>query len=161
MAHDLSGAGSALRAAWKHLSPLPGGKRLFDLLLGRTNRYTGSVHPRFLDVRPGYVKVAMKDCRCVRNHVDSLHAIAMANLGEMSTGIGLMMGLPEGARAIITSLHIEYLRKGRGTLTAEGRCTPPSTVERQEVEATSEIRDEQGELVARVRTVWLVGPKGG
>ncbi len=156
---DLSGIGASLRQTWERLSALPGGRRLFDRLLGLLNPYTGSVDPHFLELRPGYARVAMPDRRAVRNHVASVHAIAMANLGEMSTGLALMTGLPRGARAILTNLSVEYLKKGRGRLTAECVCEPPTTSERREVELESVIRDDRGELVARARARWLVGPK--
>jgi acyl-coenzyme A thioesterase PaaI-like protein len=159
LAMDLSGAGTSLRRAWDRLSPLPGGKRIFDRLLGLLNPYTGSVGPRFLELRPGYARVAMLDRRAVRNHVSSVHAIALANLGEMSTGLAVMAGLPADARTILVQLNVEYLKKARGTITAECRCTPPSANEKKEVEATSEMRDERGDLVARVRARWLVGPR--
>lgn len=158
---DFSGSGALLRQAWDSVSPLPGGRRLFDLLLGFINPYTGSVHPRFLELGPGHCRVEMQDRRAVRNHVNSLHAIAMANLGEMSTGLALMAGLPDDARAIITNLNIEYLKKGRGRLVAECRCEPPTSSERRELELEGTIHDGGGELVARVRARWMVGPKGG
>ena len=156
---DLSGAGTSLRRAWERLSPLPGGKRIFDRLLGLLNPYTGSIAHRFLELGPGHARVALPDRRAVRNHVNSVHAIALANLGEMSTGLALMAGLPEDARAIITQLNVEYLKKARGTITAECRCTPPAGNERREVEVSSEMRDERGEVVARARARWLVGPR--
>jgi acyl-coenzyme A thioesterase PaaI-like protein len=156
---DLSGSGQTLRAVWNRLSALPGGKRAFDALLGVLNHYTGSVSPHFEEIRPGYARVAMADTRAVRNHVGSVHAIALANLGEMSTGLGLMAGLPADARAIITRLEIDFLKKARGRLVAEGSCDVPATNERREVDAVSSIRDSRGEVVAAVRARWLVGPK--
>ena len=156
---DLSGSGRTLRAVWDRLCVLPGGKRVFDALLGVLNPYTGSVAPRFQEIRPGYARVAMADARAVRNHVGSVHAIALANLGEMSTGLGLMAGLPGDARAILTGLEVEYLKKARGTLVAEGRCEVPPTSERREVDAESTIRDAAGDVVAIARARWLVGPK--
>jgi acyl-coenzyme A thioesterase PaaI-like protein len=155
---DLSGSGRTLRAIWDRLSIIPGGKRVFDALLGKLAPYTGSVSPHFEEIRSGYARVAMAGSRPVRNHVGSVHAIALANLGEMSTGLGLMFGLPADARAIITQLQIDYLKKARGRLVAEGSCEVPTTNERQDVDAVSTIRDSRGEVVATVRTRWRVGP---
>jgi acyl-coenzyme A thioesterase PaaI-like protein len=156
---DLSGSGRTVRAVWDRLRALPGGKRVFDALLGVLNPYTGSVAPRFEEIRPGYARVAMAETRAVRNHVGSVHAIALANLGEMSTGLGLMAGLPADARAILTRLQIDYLKKARGTLVAEGRCEVPPTSERREVDAEGTIRNADGDVVAVVQARWLVGPK--
>jgi acyl-coenzyme A thioesterase PaaI-like protein len=159
LAVDWSGSGRTLRAVWDRLSTLPGGKRMFDALLALLAPYTGSVSPRFEEIRPGYARVAMADARAVRNHVGSVHAIALANLGEMSTGLGLMAGLPADARAIITQLQIDYLKKARGRLVAEGSCEVPVHSERCDVDAVSTIRDGRGEVVATVRARWRVGPR--
>jgi acyl-coenzyme A thioesterase PaaI-like protein len=156
---DFSAAGTMLRSIWEKLSPLPGGKWVFNHLIRIINPYTGSVAPRFHELRAGHAKVEMRDRRAVRNHVRSVHAIAMANLGEMATGLALMAGLPRDARAIITSLSVDYLKKGRGSLVAECNCAPPASSDRREVEIECPIRDSNGELVARARARWLVGPK--
>ena len=44
------------------------------------------------------------------------------------------------------------------TATAECRCEVPRTNERQEYEVEGQIRDESGNVVARVRAKWLIGP---
>jgi acyl-coenzyme A thioesterase PaaI-like protein len=101
----------------------------------------------------------MRDRRRVRNHLSSVHAIAMMNLAEVSSGLALLYALPASARAILTGLSIEYTRKARGTLTAEAEIEVPSTTERREYEFRSVIRDEEGEVVATATARWLVGPR--
>ena len=62
------------------------------------------------------------------------------------------------ARAIITHLSMDYLKKARGPITAECRCERPDTTVRGQHELTAELTDEQGTLVARAHARWLVGP---
>lgn len=146
-------------ALWNRLQRLPGGRRLFSIVLGRMAPYTGSISPRVLELREGYARVAMTDRRRVRNHLSSVHAIALMNLAEVTSGLALMYGLPADSRAILTGLSIEYTKKARGTLTAEAAVKVPRTSERQEYEFESVIRDAEGDVVATARARWLVGPR--
>jgi acyl-coenzyme A thioesterase PaaI-like protein len=149
----------SISALWNRLHSLPGGKRIFSTILGRMAPYTGSISPRVEELRPGYARVSMRDRRRVRNHLDSVHAVALMNLAEVSSGLALLYGLPDGARAILTGLTIEYSRKARGPLTAEATLEVPDTIERREYEFPSVIRDRSGEVVASATARWLVGPR--
>jgi acyl-coenzyme A thioesterase PaaI-like protein len=157
---DFSGAGSTFYALWRTLTRLPAGDLLFSRLLGLITPYTGSIHARVLLLEPGRARVELREHRAVRNHLNSVHAIALLNLAEMTSGLALMVGLPRDARGIPVELGIEYLKKARGHLIAECSCTPPSTSERQELTIHATITDEADEEVARVRARWLIGPKG-
>jgi acyl-coenzyme A thioesterase PaaI-like protein len=147
---------SRLRAAWERLSRLPGGARLFGTLFGAAIPYSATVRPQFRELGPGRAVIAMRDRRRVRNHLSSLHAIALANLGEMSTGLALAYALPEGARTILTRLSMEYLKKARGTIVAT--CDAPIVDgEERAYSVVSVLTDEAGVVVARATAEWLVG----
>jgi acyl-coenzyme A thioesterase PaaI-like protein len=151
--------GPGLRRRWRGLSGLPGGRWLFSRLLGRVAPYTGTLGATVEHLEPGYCRLRLRDRHRLRNHLHSIHAMALANLGELATGLALMISLPDQARGILTGFRIEYLRKARGVLQAESRCAiPPDNAER-EVELTGEIRDAGGEVVARCRACWRLGPE--
>lgn len=152
-------AANPVRDLWDRLSPLPGGPILFSVALGRMAPYTGTIGARVRELRPGYARVEMRDRRAVRNHLDSVHAIALMNLAELSSGLALTYGLPEDARAILTGLSIDYLKKARGTLTATAILDVPRGNERQEYEFESVITDADRDVVARAGATWLVGPR--
>lgn len=148
-----------IRSLWDRFAARPGGRLLFSVALGRLAPYTGSISPRVRELRVGYARVEMRDRRAVRNHLRSVHAIALMNLAEVTSGLALMYALPSDARAILLGLSIDFLKKARGTLTAEATLEPPATSERREYEFESIIRDDSGEVVARARARWLVGPE--
>lgn len=153
-----AGTGERLRSAWGRLAPLPGGKRLFSLLFGRFVPYSGSVRPLIDALEPGHARVLLRDRRAVRNHLRSIHAIALVNAGEMATGLALLAASGSDVRAILTGITIEYEKKARGTISVE--CRGPVTVppEKREWELTSVLTDETGDVVARTKARWLVGP---
>lgn len=147
-----------LIAKWNQLSAKPGGKFLFSKLIGKFVPYSGSVSPRIEELRPGYARIRLEDRKRVRNHLRSIHAVALVNVGELSSGLAMLSGLPADARGIVVSLSAEYLAKARGTLLAECRCEPPKDSSEQDVEVISMITDASGTLVCRVTVDWRIGP---
>lgn len=150
--------GPRLRYHWGWASALPGGKWLFSRLLGLVVPYTGSIGANVRNMEPGHCIVVLQEHQKVRNHLHSVHAIALCNLGEMSTGLALMNSLPDKTRGILTSLTITCLKKARGELTANCQCDIPADNLESEHLLTGEIRNSDGELVAEVIAHWLIGP---
>lgn len=154
-----SSIGPTLRQQWRRMSGKPGGKWLFSRLLGRIVPYSGSIGARIDTLEPGHCVVLLHDRRAVRNHLRSVHAMALANLAELVTGLALMNSLPAGARGILAGFSIDYLKKARGRLTATCHCEVPADAGEREYLLTGEIRDADGTVVAAARARWLVGPE--
>jgi acyl-coenzyme A thioesterase PaaI-like protein len=151
-------APAQLITLWRRLLRWPGGRLLFSWILRCTVPYSGTISPRVLTLEPGHARVALNDRRRVRNHLRSIHAIAIANLGELTSGLAMTTALPPDVRGIVVRLNIEYLRKARGTLIAESRCVVPAISGDSEYEFSAEISNEAGEPVARVTSTWRLGP---
>jgi len=151
--------GTALLAAWQRLAPLPGGQRLFSWYVGRMAPYSGSMGARVVALEPGHAVIELSDRRRVRNHLASIHAIALANLGELTTGLAMTSALPPTTRGIPIRLEIDFVKKARGLLTAESRCVVPPVTAETEHQAEADIRDPGGDVVARVRVRWRLGPR--
>jgi acyl-coenzyme A thioesterase PaaI-like protein len=151
-------AAARLLARWRRLSSLPGGAWLFSRLLSWWVPYTGTIRPRVRELAPGFARITMADRRGVRNHLNSIHAIALVNLGEVTSGLAMVTALPPGARSIVTGLTTEFLKKARGRLVSECSCqAPASIVDGMEQVVIAQITDTSGDVVARVRVTWRLG----
>jgi uncharacterized protein (TIGR00369 family) len=143
-----------LAQQWAKFSALPGGKSIFSWGVGRMAPYTGSIGADVIELADGHAKVQLRDRRKVRNHLGSVHAIALMNLGEVATGLAVMHSVDGRGRGIITHLAMDYVKKARGTLTATCSTELPTELGNLEHECTAEIHDESGELVARATARW-------
>ena len=149
---------AGLQHLWQRLQPLPGGAWLFSRILGWVVPYTGSIGANVKILKPGYAKIEMRDRRRVRNHLRSVHALALANLGEVTSGLAMLGALPADARGIPTKLTIEFFKKARGLLIAESHCSPPEIIEDTDFDVVTDIRDSEGDVVARTSVIWRLGP---
>ena len=157
----LDGRRNVIRVAWDLLSVMPGGKVVFSRLLGSMAPYTGTIHAQVTVLRNGYAEVQMTDRRAVRNHLDSIHAVALVNLAEVAGNVALAYSLPDDGRFIVSGLEIEYVKKARGTITAIGEPPVPKTSVRAAFDVPVTLRDASGEVVAKAILHSLVGPKPG
>lgn len=143
---------------WSRCTKLPAGRRLFSLALGLYIPYSRSIGARIDELRPGYARLELADRRRVRNHLNSIHAIALTNLGELATGLALFSSTSDNMRGILTEIHTQYLKKARGELTASAEFRLPETLaDDTPCRVEARIQDRAGDTVAVVRATWLVG----
>lgn len=157
MKKDHATAGQQLYRLWLKLSKYPLGKWIFSRLIGWKIPYTGSIKADVMELSPGIAQVRLKPRRGNYNHLNSIHAIALSNLGELASGLAVLVGLPKTVRGIVTRIETKYLKKARGVLMAHANLDLPvissSSVE-HEVEAR--IIDADGDVVAVIRANWLL-----
>jgi acyl-coenzyme A thioesterase PaaI-like protein len=120
--------------------------------------YSGTTHPYVEELSPGFVRVRMADRRGVRNHLHSVHAVALANLAELASGLAMTTALPPGVRGIVTRLTIDYRKKARGTLTASARVTVSPVTAAEDHDFESQVTDAAGDVVARATVRWRLAP---
>ncbi len=145
---------------WQRWGKTAFGRRLYSLMLGRMAPYSGSIHPLVLRLERGDVCIELRDRHALRNHLHSIHAIALANLGELASGLAMLSMLPDNVKAIVIRLEIEYLKKARGQLQAIGRADSPGMITEPVTHMVyAEISDAAGDVVARLNVHWQLRPK--
>lgn len=144
----------SVASIWNALKGLPGGTRMFSKLIGSMAPYTATIdcHVTALDL--GHSEVRLRDRRAVRNHLDCVHAIALMNLGEVSTGLAMLYAIDGRGRGIISKLSMEYYKKARGTITATCDATVPSTRGDHHAKVEAFLRDGSGQVVAKAFATW-------
>lgn len=147
---------------WSRLASLPAGPYLFSIGLGWYIPYTGTIRARVEELRPGYARLVMADRRRVRNHLNSIHAIALLNFGEVTSGLAVFSALSANMRGILTDVHARFLKKARGKLTARAEFQAPEFADEngdRTCEVEARIEDAAGDTVTIVRATWLIGYK--
>jgi acyl-coenzyme A thioesterase PaaI-like protein len=141
---------------WGLCQQIPGGRRIFSRSLGRLAPYTGTIDCLVEELRAGHSVVSMRDRHKVRNHLSSVHAIALMNLGEVSTGLAVLVGVDGRGRGIIKHLAMDYVKKARGTIVATCDVAVPDGPGSHDFEVEAILRDAEGAIVARARAVWKI-----
>lgn len=132
--------------------------RLLDQWLDRLIPFNRGLGFRIEEFSPRRVKVSSPERKRRRNHLGSAHACALALVGEYTAGLLVAQNFsPERYRLIMSQLHMEYKKQGRGALSAE--ATPPKTWPHFEdgigwIDMKTSITDTHGEEVAICSTKW-------
>lgn len=149
--------GQQLLNVLKKLSAIPGGRFIVGRIIARQIPYSATIGARLVVLEPGYARFVLKDRKSIRNHLDSIHAVALTNFGELTSGLALNSGLPANVRAIVTRITTEYVKKARGTLVAECRCDLPTVTEDMDYPIEAVITDQEQDVVAKVKVMWRLG----
>ncbi|HHO50686.1 MAG TPA: DUF4442 domain-containing protein [Deltaproteobacteria bacterium] len=156
---DVDAPGNLIRTMWDRLHRLPGGRTVFSRLIGLTAPYTGTISAKVEELEIGRARVTMRDRRGVRNHLRSVHAVALANLAELTGNVALAYSMPDDARFIVAGMELDYVKKARGTIVGTCSCPVPEDSARREYRVVVLLSDTSGDEVVRAALRTLVGPK--
>lgn len=109
---------------WKFLSKLPLGKYVVSGIAAFVAPYTASIAPVIENLTINTCEASISDYPWLRNPFGSIHAIALANLGEFATGLSVLSLLQQDKyrhlRGIPISIECEFIKKARGRVLAKG-----------------------------------------
>lgn len=143
-----------LLSTWRTCAKLPMGRALFAMVIRQMVPYSASVGPRVDVLEPGHARVSMSDRGSNRNHLGSVHAVALTNLGEFTSGIAMISALPPGLRSIVTRIEVEFTKKARGKITAEARVTVPTVKGPTDHVVVATLTDSAADVVAKIHVHW-------
>ena len=146
---------------YRKAANLPGGQKAFSLIVCNKAPYFGSISPTFTALEPGYAEVTIKNRRAVRNHIGTVHAIAMCNMAELAGGTITEVSIPNTMRWIPSGMQVEYVKKAvTKTLRAQARFQNEIKAgEKQDAAVDVEIIDDNNEVVCRCVITMFVSPK--
>lgn len=144
--------------SWQRVAKLPGSKYLWWRLLRKEVPYSSTIKAEVDRWEPGNIKLRMKDRRSVRNHLNSIHAVALMNLCELTSGLGLLSSIPDTVKGIPIRFSIDFKKKARGELTAEARVVPPEVKERVQFVLNVDVKDASQTIVCSAEVLWVLQP---
>ena len=148
------------------LDGLPAGMRqwLTSNMLGRVVPMVGTAGLRFEEVSSQRVVVHIRNRKPVQNHIQGVHAAAMALLAETATGFCVGMNLPDDKLPLIKTLKVNYLKRAQGDMKAVAQLRPEQveqilTLDKGEVTVPVQITDSTGAEPIQCEMVWAWVPK--
>lgn len=155
MSHSLQTL-AKLPASWQvHLQ---------TLLMGRFVPFLKTAGLQFDHISAEEVRVSVKNRRKIQNHIQGVHACAMALLAETATGFVTNMNTPDDKLILLKSMHINYTRRTVGHMQAIARiddaaATMIAREERGNLDVPCWVYDDSGEQPVEVRMTWAWVPK--
>jgi acyl-coenzyme A thioesterase PaaI-like protein len=130
-----------------------------SLLFGSQVKFAGTAKVRVHQLTPNRADLSLANRRKVQNHINGVHAAAMALLAESATGFLVGMNVPDDKLPLIKSLKVDYLKRATGALHAAAILTPEQieairTQEKGEVLVAVSITDEAGIEPIRCEMLW-------
>ncbi|MGB3393445.1 MAG: hotdog fold domain-containing protein [Stenotrophomonas sp.] len=147
-----------LLSLYRRITRWPGGRWLFARAICFKAPYFASISPRITVLEPGRCEGTLADRRKVRNHIGTVHAIALCNLAELTAGLMVDASLPAGMRWIPKGMQVQYLTKARGLLHAVALPAQPivASTGAYALPVVVSIRDHAGSEVFQAHIdMWL------
>lgn len=132
------------------------GNNKYGETIGKIAPYFDTIKPEFVDLKPAYCEIVIRNTRSVHNHLGTVHAIAMCNGAELVAGLMTDVSIPEGRRWIPVGMTVKYLAMAKTDLrvVAQGRDIDWTVF--GEIEVPVEIIDSNGIKVLAAKIIMKV-----
>ena len=132
---------------WRRLSGVPLGRWLFSRAVCLRAPYFGSISPLLLEVEPERVVARVRKRRKVKNHIGTVHALAIGNLCELCAGVLMEAAIPGDRRWIPKGMTIRYLAKAATDVIATARLPETDWTAGESIPVDVSVLDESGQEV--------------
>jgi acyl-coenzyme A thioesterase PaaI-like protein len=133
---------------YNRIAKLPFGNRIFTRMLTLRVPYFSTIYPYIAELRPGFCRVEMKERRSIHNHISTIHAGALCNLCELTGGLAVEVTVPPDLRWLPKEMTVQYLKKGKGKLTAISDFDPAIIIS-GDIPVPVNIFNESGDAVLK------------
>lgn len=106
-----------------HAVPIVG-DRLFSIAFAQVAPYFATVSPLFTVIEPNHAEVRIKKRRRVKNHIGTVHAIALCNGLEAAMGALAEASIPATKRWIPKGMEVAYTAKADSDITCIAETDP-------------------------------------
>lgn len=144
---------------WRRVAPLPLGRRLFAGVVCWRAPYFATIRPEFVELDTTVCIARVRKRRAVHNHIGTVHAIAMANLSELTAGVLMEAAVPRSMRWIPRGMTIEYLAKAETDVTGTARLAKTTWGAAEDVAVPVSVTDARGREVVRATISMYVSPR--
>ncbi len=111
-------------ALYRRLTAYPMGGRVFSVAFAHKAPYFASVRPKFTQLGPNHVELTIRNRRRVRNHIGTVHAIALCNGLEAAMGALAEASIPSDKRWIPRGMDVAYTAKASTDMTCIAETDP-------------------------------------
>lgn len=141
---------------YRKAASLPGGRKLFSLLVTQRAPYFASISPVIEELRPNYCEVRLAKHRGVQNHIGTVHVIAICNALEMAMGVMAESSIPPQLRWIPKGMDVNYVAKATTDIRAIAELAPEAWLAGPDVAVPVRAVRDDGTVVVEGRIrLWV------
>lgn len=135
-----------------------------NLALRRAVPFAGTAGLDFVSLTPGMTDIRIANRRSVQNHIQSVHAAAIALLAETATGMVVGMNVRDDCLPLCKSMHVDFKKLATGAMRAQASLTDAqrqlmASETKGEVKVAVLVTDAAGINPVECEFVWAWVPK--